>query len=409
MTQFGGATMQITSITPYLMAAGPPGETSWSASGGGMSTGASRHWCFVKIETDAGITGVGEGSGWPRLVAAGIEDLATVLIGEDPRNIDRNWHRMFVSQMGHGQTGTPGSGAMAAIDMALWDISAKALDVPVWRLLGGRFRDRVRCYVHASSTELAHAAVADGYDALKAGNIRTAVDKVAALRDAVGPWIDIAVDLHGPPWLTAPDAIRMARALEPYDLLFLEEPLAPEDIPGLRRLRSATDLPLAAGERSALLWGYRQLIGEGLVDIVQPDMGRVGLTQMRKIAALAEAHFVSLAPHSGTLGPIAEFAAIHLLAAIPNALIHERFRTDWEGRARVVSQTLEFVDGQALVPNRPGLGVDLVIDEVAKHPPGINVASHNEKYLSAYEEGTGSEALYTQSRRNRASFFNPKP
>lgn len=392
--------MRITSITPYLMAAGAPSETAWST--GGMSNGGSRHWCFVRIETDAGISGVGEGSGWPRMVAAGIADLATVLIGEDPRNIDRLWHRMFVSQMGHGQTGTPGSGAMAAIDMALWDITAKALGVPVWQLLGGKFRDRVRCYVHASSTELAVAAVAEGYGALKAGNIRTAVDKVAALRDAVGRDIDIAVDLHGPPWLNAPDAVAIARALEPYDLLFLEEPLAPEDLAGLRRLRAATDLPLAAGERSALLWGYRQLIGEGLVDVVQPDMGRVGISQMRKIAVLAEANFVSVAPHSGTLGPIAEYAAIHLLAAIPNALIHERFRTDWEGRARVITQPLEIADGHMVVPDRPGLGVDIVLNEVAKHPPGTNIAAHTEKYLSAYEDGTGGEALYFQPRRRRA-------
>ncbi|TRW17329.1 mandelate racemase/muconate lactonizing enzyme family protein [Glacieibacterium frigidum] len=392
--------MRITSITPYLMAAGAPSETAWSA--GGISSGGSRHWCFVRIETDAGISGVGEGSGWPRMVAAGIADLATVLIGEDPRNIDRLWHRMFVSQMGHGQTGTPGSGAMAAIDMALWDITAKSLGVPVWQLLGGKFRDRVRCYVHASSTELAVAAVAEGYGALKAGNIRTAVDKVAALREAVGRDIDIAVDLHGPPWLNAPDAIAIARALEPYDLLFLEEALAPEDLAGLRRLRSATDLPLAAGERSALLWGYRQLIGEGLVDIVQPDMGRVGISQMRKIAVLAEANFVSVAPHSGTLGPIAEYAAIHLLAAIPNALIHERFRTDWEGRARVITQPLEIVDGHMVVPDRPGLGVDIVLDEIAKHPPDTNIAAHTEKYLSAYEDGTCGEALYFQPRRHRA-------
>ena len=369
-----------------------------------MSMAGSRHWCFVRVETDAGISGVGEGSGWPKLVATAIADLATVLIGEDPRDIDRLWHRMLISQMGHGQTGTVGSGAMAAIDMALWDIAAKALDIPVWRMLGGRFRDRIRCYVHASSTELGRAAVAEGYGALKTGNVRTAVEKVAALRGAVGAEIDIAVDLHGPPWLLAPDAIRIARALEPFDLLFLEEPLAPEDLDGLKRLRNATDLPLAAGERSALLWGYRRLIGDGLVDVVQPDSGRVGITQMRKIAALAEAHFVSVAPHSGTLGPIAEFAAIHFLATIPNALIHERFRTDWEGRARVVTHSLEIENGHAVVPERPGLGVDIIPEEIAKHPAGINVASHNDKFLSAYETGTAGESLYAQPRRGRAAW-----
>jgi galactonate dehydratase len=399
--------MRITSITPYIMQAGSPTETAWSS--GGLSTAGSRHWCFVKIETDQGIHGIGEGSGWPRLVAQGIADLAALLIGQDPRNIDRLWHRMFVAQMGHGQTGVIGAGAIGAIDMALWDLNAKALDVPLYRILGGKFRDTIPAYVHASSVETAQKAAGLGFKAMKTGNVRNSVAKVAAIRQALGPDIDLAVDLHGPPWLTAPDAIRLARDLEPFDLLFLEEPVAPEDIDGLRRVRASTTLPLAAGERLSTLWGYKTLIGEGLVDIIQPDTGRVGgITQLRKIAAYAEAHFVQVAPHSGTLGPVAEFAAIHFLASIPNGMIHERFLSDWEGRARVVSESLETRDGEMVVPERPGLGTDLVLEEIAKHPQGTNIAGDGAKFLSGYENGTAEQRLYTQPRRARARFFDPK-
>lgn len=399
--------MKITKVTPFLMQAGAPTETAWSSSG--MSAAGSRHWCFVRIETDEGFSGVGEGSGWPKLVAAGMSDLGSLLIGEDARHIDRLWHKMFVAQMGHGQTGTVGSGAITGIDMALWDLNAKSLGVPLWRMLGGKFRDRIPCYAHASSLEVARAAVASGYGALKTGNVRNAREKVAAFRAALDPAVDLAVDLHGPPWLTAADAIRTARGLEAHDLMFLEDPVAPEDLDGWRRVRDATDLPLAAGERVALLWGFRTLIQEGLVDVIQPDTGRAGgLTQLRKIAALAEAHFVSVAPHAGTLGPVAEFAAIHFLASIPNALIQERFLTDWSGRDRVVTHVIEIEDGHAIVPDRPGLGVDLIDDAIGGYPPGINVKAPD-GHAGAYEDGTAGEYLYHQPRRRRSAFFSQKP
>lgn len=399
--------MRITKVTPYLMSAGAPTETAWSsAAQGGMSVVGSRHWCFVRVETDQGVHGVGEGSGWPKLVAAAIADLGQLLVGEDARDIDRLWHKMFVGQMGHGQTGVPGAGAIGAIDMALWDLNAKALGVPVWRMLGGKFRDRVRAYVHASTVETAGRAVEAGYGAVKAGNPKTAAEKVAELRGAFGRALDVAVDLHGPPWLQAADAIKLGKALEAHDVLFLEEPVAPEDLDGLRRVRRALDLPLAAGERSALLWGFKTLIGEGLVDVVQPDTGRVGgLTQLRKIAAFAEAHFVSVAPHAGTLGPVAEYAAVHFMASIPNALILERFLTDWEGRGRVIDRELEIEAGHLVVPDRPGLGVDLVVREIERHPPGVNVAGISPSYWKSYAEGTAEERLYVQPRRERGAWL----
>lgn len=402
--------MKITRVTPYLMQAGAPPESAWGAAkdgASGMSAAGSRHWCFVQIETDAGITGLGEGSGWPRLVAQGIADLGTLLIGEDPQHIDRLWHKLFVAQMGHGQTGTPGGGALSAIDMALWDLNGKALGVPVWRLLGGRFRERIPIYVHTSSRATTELALAEGVTALKTGNTSDALAKVTALREQVGPDIDLAVDLHGSPWLTAADACRMARALEHLDLLFLEDPVCPEDVDGLRRVRDHTILPLAAGERLATLWGYKTLLGERLVDIVQPDTGRCGgLTQMKKIAALAEANGVMVAPHAGTLGPVAEYAAVHLLASIPNALILERFLRDWPGRDRVATPVLQALDGHLPVPDAPGLGVELVVDEVLRHPSGVNVAT-SAKIAAAYEPGTAGEHVYVQTRRRRAARYQP--
>jgi galactonate dehydratase len=282
--------------------------------------------------------------------------------------------------------------------------------VPLYRMLGGKFRDRVRAYVHASSLETAQAAAAQGFTAVKTGNVRDAHHKVAEFREQLGPDVDIAVDLHGPPWLTAPDAIRLARELDPHDLLFLEDPVAPEDLDGMRRVRAAVDMPLAAGERLSTLWGYKKLIGEGLVDIVQPDTGRVGgITQLRKIAAFAEAHFIQVAPHSGTLGPVAEFAAIHFLASIPNGMIHERFLADWGGRNRILTHAIGTEDGHMLVPERPGLGTDLILEEIAKYPPGTNIAGDSAKFLNGYEDGTADERIYVQPRRGRARYFDNLP
>src|SRR5204862_483454 len=159
------------------------------------------------------------------------------------------------------------------------------------------------------------------------------VTKVAAIREALGSRVDIMVDLHGPPWLTPSDAIRMGRALEPFDLLFLEDPIAPDNVEGYKRIRDQLAIPLAAGERMAAIWGLRPPIEQELVDVVQPDTGRAGgILQLRKIAAMAEAHYISVAPHSGSLGPVAEYAALHFLASIPNCLMLERIEDDWPVR-----------------------------------------------------------------------------
>jgi galactonate dehydratase len=316
---------RITAIRTFLMQAGPIGASAWTADVTASITSGTRNWLFVKVETDAGITGIGEGSGWPRVVDAAVRDLAHVVVGQDAFATELLWQRLHVAIMGHGMSGVVGQGAIGAIDMALWDIKGKALGVPVWQLLGGRLRDRIRAYAHASTPEQARDAVARGYRAIKTGGVADPVQKARAIREAVGDGVDLMVDLHGPPWLTAPDAIGICRALEPLAPLFVEEPLAPEDIAGYRRLRAATTVPLAAGERHGGLHGIAPLLAEGLLDVAQPDAGRAGgITGLRKIAAVAEARFATMAPHAGSLGPVAEIAALHLLAAVPNALILEK-------------------------------------------------------------------------------------
>jgi galactonate dehydratase len=384
--------MKITQIKTFLIDASPPGKGGWSA----------RNWLFVKVFTDEGIYGVGEASGWPRVVATAIEDLAPVLIGEDPGNIERIWQKLFTAMMGHGMTGVVGAGAITGIEMALWDIQGKALGVPVWRLLGGKMRDRVRIYGHAHDAARARQLVDRGYTALKTGGVSNCVATVDAIRSEVGPGVDLMVDVHGPPWLTVRDAIALGHALEPYGLLFYEDPVAPDNVEAIARVAESVDIPIAAGERHAATWGVRELIEREIIDVVQPDTGRAGgLSQMKKIAAMAEAHFISVAPHDGSLGPIAEMAAVHLVAGLPNFLILEHLADDVLQRYEVMTGQPEIVDSCIVVPDAPGLGVDIVEDAISKYPSKGNIAMPDDTY----------EYRYVAAREGRAQWLdaNPKP
>lgn len=383
------------------MQAGAPGHTGWSATGkSALATG--RNWFFVTITTDTGLVGTGEGSGWPRVIATAVEDLSRILIGDNVRDVERLNQKIRVALMGHGQTGVVGMGALAAIDMALWDLNAQALGVPVSALLGGTVRASVPYYVHAADVAAAQAAVAKGVCAIKVGGTKDIVERACAIRAAVGKDIDMMVDLHGPPWLTTADAIAIGRELEPLHLLFLEEAIAPDDLPGWKRLRDKVALPLAGGERLGTLAEMRPFLENGLLDVVQPDTGRFGgLTQMKKLAAMAEACSVMVAPHSGSLGPVAEFAATHLLSAIPNALILERLDPDWSGRELTIHGALKSAGGLIEVPQGPGLGVSLNLDFIARHPSEKNVAIAT----GGWNPGTESETILTQARRPRAAQF----
>lgn len=393
--------MKITEIKTFLMHAGPvAAEQLGSISPAQWNL---RNWCFVKVVTDEGITGIGEGSGWPRVVETAVRDLALVLVGEDPTDIARLWSKMHQAVMGHGLTGTVGAGAMTAIDMALWDIKGKALNTPVWNLLGGAVRKRIRVYAHAKGAQRALELKARGITAIKTGGVANPVQLVDEIRTAVGDEMDIMVDSHGPPWFTPKDAILIGKALEPYNLLFYEDPIAPENISGYRRIRDAVNIPIACGERQATIWGERELIEQELVDVIQPDTGRAGgITQMMKIAAMAEAHYITMAPHSGSLGPVAEYAALHVLAAIPNALILERIEDDVPVRYQVIQPHPPTVDGYIDIPTAPGLGVDIDEAVVAANPSVGNVSIPGSAEDPACEPGTYAEYPYFQHRFRRA-------
>lgn len=391
--------MKITRVCCHLMQAGAPPHTGWTATGRSALAG-NRNWLFVTVHTDAGVVGTGEGSGWPRVVAQAIADLEHLLLGEDPFAIERLGQKLRVAMMGHGQVGTVGGGVLAAIDTALWDIKGQALGTSVANLLGGLVRTQVPYYTHAADVDTALAAVARGVRAVKVGGIEGIVERTHAIRAAVGPDIDLMVDLHGPPWLAAADAVAIGRALEPLNLLFLEEAVAPDNLDGWRRVRDQVALPLAAGERLATLAEFRPFVEERLLDVLQPDTGRFGgPTQMRKLAGLAEAHGLTIAPHSGSLGPVAEFAAVHLLAAIPNALVLERMEPDWAGRAETLSTALVARDGHLEVPEGPGLGVRIDEAFVAAHPSVRNAGLPG----GGWNAGTEHEAVYLQARRRRTS------
>ncbi len=395
--------MKITAVHTYLMQPGARPDLM-RAMGADADFRGSRNWLFVEVETDAGVTGIGECSGWPRVVETAVQDLANLLIGQDPAHIDRLWGHLYRAMMGHGLTGTVGSGALSGIEMALWDIKGKVLGAPVWQLLGGAIRDRIPVYGHAHTADEAQALLDIGITAIKTPFTGIVdLDRVAMLREAIGPENDLAVDAHGPSWMTAADAILIGRELEAFDLLFYEDPVAPENLDAFARVRDAVTVPLAAGERVGTIHGIRPLIERDLVDVIQPDTGRAGgITQMRKIAAMAEAHGIMLAPHSGSLGPVAEFAALHVMATVPNALLLERIEFDWPGRYDVVRPVLKVEDGAIRVPEAPGLGVELVKDEVARYPSVRNVSDPPADDGRAYVEGTADEAVHVQTRRARA-------
>ena len=378
--------MKITDIKTFLVDATPPG--GWG--------GGGRNWLFVKVETDEGIHGLGEASGWPRVIETAVDDLKTILVGQDPTRIELLWQKMLLAMMGHGMTGVVGAGAMTGIECALWDILGKKLGAPVVDLLGGMCRERVRVYAHAGQPEQALKYVEQGYTALKCGGLQHPVRTVRRLRDGLPDEVDLCIDVHGPPWLTVPDAIRVGQELEEYDLLFFEDPVPPENLDALAKVSESLSLPVAAGERSSTIYGCRELIEREIVDVLQPDMGRVGgISQMKKIAAQAEAHHIMMAPHDGSNGPLCEAAAVHVMAAIPNFLILEHRADDVPWRYEVVTE-LPVVDGYVEVPRRPGLGVELNEDVARAHPGVHNVATVTASNL---------ERMYVEPRARRRRLF----
>jgi len=354
-----------------------------------------RNWVFVRIETDvAGLVGWGEASleVKTRSVVGAIDDFAPLLLGQDPRRIEHLWQALYRQQYFRG--GPVELSALSGIDIALWDILGKELGVPVWRLLGGRVRDWVRFYDHLGggasdvvyadlrpeeAAERAQESVAAGFDALKIlavpraraidgdAALHTAVRSMEAVRSAVGPDVDVMVDLHGR--TSAVMAIQFGQALAPYRPWWLEEPVSPDDLDGLVRVADALPgIPIAAGERLGARWSFRQLFERGAVAVAQPDVCHSGgISELRRIGALAEAYGIAMAPHN-PLGPIATMANLHLALATPNHLIQEVMRADVPWRDAVVPGVTAIERGRAAPPEAPGIGVEVDEAAAARHP-----------------------------------------
>lgn len=342
-------------------------------------------WLFLAVRTDEGITGWGEPvvEGRSATVAAAVEELSDYLVGKDPFRIEDHWQ--VLTKGGFYRGGPVLSSAVAGIDQALWDIKGKALGVPVYELLGGLVRDRMRTYSWvggddpASIVEAALAKQEQGLDAIKMngsgmlqpletrGELGRIVERVAAVRDAVGDEFDIAIDFHGR--FTAAVAREALRLLEPLHPFFVEEPLVPELSSDLARICDGTTVPIATGERLYSRWDYRDVLGSGIA-LAQPDLSHAGgISETRRIAAAAESHGVALAPHC-PLGPIAFAACLQLDFATPNALIQETSLGIHynDGGSDLLDYLVDpsvfaTVGSAVLPPTAPGLGIE--VDEAA--------------------------------------------
>ncbi|CDX40847.1 galactonate dehydratase [Mesorhizobium sp. ORS 3359] len=357
--------MKITALTTYIV---PP------------------RWLFLKVETDAGISGWGEPvvEGKALTVEAAVKELADYLIGKDPRLIEDHWTVMH--RGGFYRGGPILMSAIAGIDQALWDIKGKALGVPVHELLGGKLRETIKVYSWIGGDRPAEVAagakdvVARGFQALKMNGteelqivdshdrIDAAVERVAMVREAVGPNIGIAVDFHGR--VHRPMARILVKELEPYRLMFIEEPVLSENREALKEIAALGSTPIALGERLYSRWDFKPVFEEAVVDIIQPDLSHAGgITECRKIAAMAEAYDVAVAPHC-PLGPIALAACLQLDAVSYNCFIQEQSLgihynagndlLDYAANKDV----FRYEDGYVAIPDGPGLGVEIDEDYV---------------------------------------------
>lgn len=339
-------------------------------------------WIFVRVTTDEGIDGWGEmvSGTKTRTVVAGAQEMGERLIGRDPFEIERLWQEMHRSFFRGGPiNGTIVSG----FEMALWDIKGKAFGVPSYELLGGAARDRIRVYSWIGGdrpsdvADQARDRVAQGFKAIKMNateelhyvdtydKVQAVVDRVASIREAVGDQLAIGVDFHGR--VHRPMAKVLAKALEPYDLMFIEEPVLPENGESFREIADSVCTPVATGERLYSRWEFKRLFSQGGVDIVQPDVALCGgILEMRKICAMAEAYDMAVAPHA-PYGPIALAATLQVDCCTPNVFIQEQslgihYNQGFDLLDFIKNkEVFAYTDGYVALPDKPGLG--LVMDE----------------------------------------------
>ncbi|MDR2933121.1 MAG: galactonate dehydratase [Oscillospiraceae bacterium] len=334
------------------------------------------YWNFLKVHTDEGITGYGEPlvEGRAKTVAMAVEELGDYIIGKDPRDVERLWQSMYKGSFYRG--GPVLASAVSGVEQALWDITGKFYGLPVYKLLGGAVRDRIRMYAWIrgdTGAELAASAkehVKNGFNAVKMAGaygplrivdtpekIMELADRVGAVREAVGMGVDIGVDFHGR--FTPAMAKLLIHEIEQYHPMFVEEPCLMENVDCMADIAHSTHIPIATGERLFTRWGFREVLEKRAAAILQPDVCHAGgIFELKKIAAMGEAYYCGLAPHN-PMGPIALAASIQVDACTPNFFIQEH-TTLGEG---LITEPFVQKGGYVEVPQKPGLGVE--IDEEA--------------------------------------------
>ncbi len=359
--------MKITAVTPVPVSSDTPSGV--------------RNYMFVKVETDEGITGWGEATCGPMAVATMVEEFGEQLVGKDPGRIEQHWQTLY--HHFHVRGGVVQMSAISGIEIALWDIKGKALGAPVYELLGGPMRDRIWCYgrwdgaTPELAVERALSFTEQGLTALKGDPFdhrglfipieaeRLAIRKLEAVRGAVGDDVELLVEVHGR--LAPSDAIRIGNAMEPYRPFVYEEPVPPQNIDALQRVAEAVSIPIATGERLYTKWDYADLLSRQIVAMIQPDIVQGGgILELKKIAAMAEAHYVGFQPHN-PYGPLCTIASLHLDACVPNFMIQEGGIHPWfqdvcfDGFPRQK-------DGFLPLPQGPGLGIEIDEAWIESHP-----------------------------------------
>lgn len=367
-------------------------------------------WLFLKIETDEGITGWGEPviEGKAMTVKTAVDELMENLIGKDPMNIEDHWNVMY--RGGFYRGGPVFMSAIAGIDQALWDIKGKYYNAPVHQLLGGKVRNAIRIYSWIGGdrpsgvAEAAKEIVAKGFTALKMNateelqyvdsfkKIDDAVKRIAAVRDTVGPEIGIGVDFHGR--VHKPMAKVLAKELEPFHPMFIEEPALPENNEVLREIANHTTIPIATGERMYSRWDFKKLLMDGVVDIIQPDLSHAGgITECKKIISMAEAFDVAAAPHC-PLGPVALAACLQVDATCHNAFIQEQSLGIHYNKSNDLLDYLtdkdvfKYENGFVKIPDGPGLGIEINETHVKKM---AETGQHWHNPLWRHEDGSVAE------------------
>lgn len=326
-------------------------------------------WLFLKIHTNAGIVGLGEPitEGRALTCAEAVKEIEPYLVGKDPRPVAKHWQAIYRHAFYRG--GPILTSALSGIDQALWDIKGKALGVPVYELLGGPMRDRVRVYAHASRPEQMKQLQAQGFSAFKTGvakdkkrrnryietqaDVEYAAAVFADLRKAMGKEVDIAIDFHGA--ISPATAKLLIKAYEPYMPMFIEEPCQAQNHDIMAEIARGTFLPIATGERVFTKWGFLRVLEKHAATVLQPDLCHAGgITEVRLIAGMAEAYYADVAPHN-PLGPISLAAGVQIAASIPNFLCQEQVSLG-EG---YIKQPFQVRDGFLELPKGPGLGIEL--------------------------------------------------